>query len=182
MKMRLLSVLIICAVCVAGCYSDTRISLCYDPDIIAYDDHQELRIVDVFGSGHRFVDEILTCLKRDDFPKGSYTFCGILCYVVCEENGVPTCVAEILADGKTVSIDVPFGSEPGIVYKEGGSYFIKTDLTPLEPRCYSSPELVQKVSHLLTDSFREQQLSDSHAVDWFLHTDQQTIKDHQRSW
>lgn len=165
MKKRLLFVLVFWAVFVAGCCSNTRISLCYDPDLIAKDDCQELRIVDAFDSGHRFVDEILTCLKRDDFPNGSYSFCGILCYVVCETNGVPACVAEILQDGKTVSIDVPFGSEPGIVCKKDGSYFVKTDLTPLAPRCYSIPELVEKVSCLLSDSFREQEMSGMHAVD-----------------
>ena len=166
MKIHLLFIAMFLVICVAGCCSATRVSLCYDPDLIAReDDLQELRIVDVFDGGHPFVDEIVSCLKRDDFPLGSYAFCGILCYAVCETNGVPACVAEILQDGKTVSIDVPFGSEPGIVYKKDGSYFVKTDLTPLTPRCYSIPELVEKVSCLLSDSFREQEMSGMHAVD-----------------
>ena len=69
MRKYLLFVVIHSVVCVAGCCSATRISLCYDPDLIAReDDLQELRIVDVFGGGHPFVDEIVSCLKRDDFP------------------------------------------------------------------------------------------------------------------
>jgi hypothetical protein len=168
MKIHLLFVAILSVVCVAGCCSATRISLCYDPDRIAReDDLQELRIVDVFDGGHPFVDEIVSCLKRDDFPRGSYTFCGILCHVVCETNGVPACVAEILQDGKTVYISVPFGSKPGMVYKKNGSYFVKDDLTPLAPPCYSIPELVEKVSCLVSDSFRDQERSGYNKVNLF---------------
>jgi hypothetical protein len=168
MKIHLLFVAILSVVCVAGCCSATRISLCYDPDLIAReDDLQELRIVDVFDGGHPFVDEIVSCLKRDDFPRGRYTFCGILCHVVCETNGVPACVAEILQDGKTVYICVPFGSKPGMVYKKNGSYFVKDDLTPLAPPCYSIPELVEKVSCLVSDSFRDQERSGYNKVNLF---------------
>ena len=168
MKIHLIFVAILSVICVAGCCSETRISLCYDPDIVAReDDCQELRIVDVFDGDHPFVDEILSFLRRENLPNGNYSFCGILCYVVCEVNGVPACVAEILQDGKTVSMDVPFGSEPGIVYKKDGSYFIKTDLTPLVPKCYSSPELVEKVSCLLSNSFEDQEQSGCHKVNVF---------------
>jgi hypothetical protein len=176
MKMRFLFVVVLWTACVAGCCSNncpnTRISLCYDPDLIAReDDLQELRIVDVFDGGHPFVDEIVSCLKRDDFPPRSYTFCGILCYVVCEVNGVPACVAEILQDGKTVYISVPFGSEPGMVYKKDGSYFVKDDLTPIAHPCYSIPELVEKVSCLVSDSFKEQERSGCHKVELFKPSD-----------
>ncbi len=167
MKMRLLIIAIFWGIAVAGCCSNTKISLCYDPDIVARDDYQELRVVDVFDSNHQFVDEILAYLKRHDFPEGDYSFCGVLCYVVCEENGVPACVAEILQDGNTVSMVVPFGSESGVVSKTDGSYIIKTALAPFVPRCYSIPELVEKVRCLLSDSFGEHQLTGSHPVPGF---------------
>lgn len=142
---------------ISGCKSNRSVSLCYDPNLEAKD-YLELRALDIFDSTTKEVNEIFAWLRRNDLPAGSYSFCGVSCYAVCEIDGVPVCVAEVLSDNRTVSVIVPFNSNSGSIRKLNGSYFIdECKLDNDLPNCYNMPRLVEIISGLKSKSFEKRQ-------------------------
>lgn len=133
---------------VVGCTSHKTVALCYDPDIEAKEP-QTLRIVDTFDDGHEEVNALFALLQRNDFPPGDYSFCGIASYIICEINDKPVCMAEVLSDGRTVTI-TNFANDRSIdIQKRNGEYVVyDNDSSDDVQDCFDIPEFCKIVERL----------------------------------
>lgn len=130
-----------------GCMNRYSVSLCYDPVLEATSNVQELRSVATYSIEQEGVKEIVNWLRCNDHKRGSYAFCGVACYIVCEFNSSPVCVAEILRDQKTIAIVVPFGFSERVMKCKNG-YYVKDLCDSMPLYCFEDREFARTILEL----------------------------------
>lgn len=155
----------------AGCLNSASVSLCYDPVITVNEtdgDNWELRAIASYSTDRDDAKDVFDWLMRASHEKkGSYSFCGVSCYVVCETNGIPACVAEILEDRKTAYVIVPPGSSDSSVSKHGSGYIV-TGSSEMNAYCFEDIDFVGKVLRLKEDcagKFEAREMRDAKGFD-----------------
>ena len=83
-----------------------------------------MRIVDTFDGSLEEVNALFALSQRSDLPQGNYSFCGIVCYIVFEINDKPVRMAEVLMDGRTVTISSFANESPWRIEKRDGEYVV----------------------------------------------------------